>query len=63
MQDMTPRFLSMADTARRHSVSYKLIQKLVSEGTLPCVRFGRLVRIPVAALEQWEQAQLKGGEQ
>lgn len=52
----------MTDTATRHGVSYKLVQKLVSDGTLPSIKFGRIIRIPIAALEQWENSQTKGGE-
>ena len=59
---MSQQFFSMAQAAQRYGLSYKTIQKYISDGTLPCTRFGRTVRIPLTALEQWEKANLQGGQ-
>ena len=56
----TPRkFLSMTEAAERYGVHYKLINALVNAGTLPSMKLSRnAVRIPLDALERWEEEQL-----
>lgn len=53
------RYLTVYDVARRYGVSPSLIYDAMHYGRLPHLRLGsRTVRIPEAALAQWEQAQL-----
>ena len=40
---------SLSDAARATSLSVRLIQRLIAEGRLPCVRIGRRVLLDPAA--------------
>ncbi len=56
---MTPRMLRVADVAARLSLSEQTVRRMAASGELPSRRVGRLYRIPVAAVEQWEQGCLE----
>ena len=58
----TPRLaLRAKDAAAALSISPRLLWSWTNQGKIPCVRFGRSVRYPVAALEAWlaEQSGMK----
>lgn len=44
-------YLSLNEVAARLGVSVKTARRRVSDGTLPAVRIGRLIRVPASALE------------
>jgi excisionase family DNA binding protein len=48
----TNRALTVATTARRLALSEKSVYRAIARGDLPCIRVGRAVRVPEAALER-----------
>ena len=50
--------LTVRETAALLHISEKTVYKTIEQGTLPHVRFGRVIRIPRFGLERWiaEQA-------
>lgn len=53
-RDQEDRFLLRArEAAKRMAISERHLFKLTTEGVLPCVRVGRLVRYSVEGIEQW----------
>jgi excisionase family DNA binding protein len=46
------KFLTLAEAALVTGVAKRSLQRLVADGRLPVVRFGRCVRVPVAALDE-----------
>ena len=50
------RHLTAEQLAVRLSMPLYSIYQLVRAGKLPCLRIGRRVRFPVAAIEAWEAA-------
>jgi excisionase family DNA binding protein len=56
-QDSTPGddglLLRTREAAKRLAISERLLFKLTSDGTIPCVRIGRLVHYSVATIEKW----------
>jgi len=58
------KYLSVESAATRLDVHPNLIYREVKAGRLPHIKVGRkVIRIPVQALEAWEQAQLEGIKQ
>lgn len=51
-----PRFLNSNQLAERWGVTPQHIRNLVARGDLQGLRLGRIVRIPIAAVEEKEQA-------
>ena len=49
----TPTFLTAVDVAHKLKISKALSYRLVTEGKLPAVRFGRTVRISPESLESF----------
>ena len=47
-----PRAYTVAEAARRASVSIYTIRRLIAAGRLPSVKIGRLARVPAAAVAQ-----------
>jgi excisionase family DNA binding protein len=45
-----PEYLSVAEAAQRLRVDRKTIHRALADRTLPCVRLGRVIRIPTSAL-------------
>ena len=45
-----PDFYSPAEAAARLGVSTKTLRRRISDGTIPAVRIGRLIRVPASAL-------------
>ncbi|MBY0422166.1 MAG: helix-turn-helix domain-containing protein [Parvularculaceae bacterium] len=54
---LVPQTLSVDAAARRLGVSAALVRKAIRDGRLPCRRFGRLLRVPLAAIEAWERGE------
>lgn len=46
-----PEYLGAAEAAERLGVSLRTVRRRIADGSLPSVRLGRAVRIPVTALE------------
>jgi excisionase family DNA binding protein len=42
----------VATTVRRLALSEKSVYRAIARGDLPCIRVGRAVRVPEAALER-----------
>lgn len=56
--------LSVEEAARRLGVTRKALYGHLAAGRIPCIRLGRRVLIPVAALARWlEEAGLPAGEE
>jgi excisionase family DNA binding protein len=53
------KFLTLAETALVTGVAKRSLQRLIADGQFPVVRFGRCVRIPVAALEAMAEAAIE----
>ncbi len=45
--------LTVPEAARLLRISRNLAYELVARGELPAVRFGRVIRVPRSALEEW----------
>lgn len=50
--DAQPLLITIAEAARRLSVSSDTIRRMIAKGELPMVRIGRLVRIPAEAVDR-----------
>lgn len=52
------------EAARALAIGERLLWSMTNRGELPCVRIGRRVLYPVAALERWlaERARSGGGQ-
>jgi excisionase family DNA binding protein len=53
--DLAPvdaRLMTYSEAAQALNVSARTVRRWVRSGRLPCVRLGRLVRIPTGALEE-----------
>ncbi len=46
-----PDYLDAAEAASRLGISLRTVRRRIADGSLPSVRIGRAVRIPVAALD------------
>ena len=53
------KFLTLAETALVIGVAKRSLQRLVADGRFPAVRFGRSVRVPVAALDAMAEAAIR----
>ena len=51
--DSVSQLLVVPQVAERLAISERQVWYLVSAGELPVVRIGRSVRIPVAAIDEW----------
>lgn len=45
--------LSVPETAKLLRISRNLAYELVSQGEIPAIRLGRVIRVPRAGLEHW----------
>ncbi len=50
------QLLTTNEAAKRLGVSLRTVQRLLTEGELPIVRVGRLVRVPDDKLDKWIEA-------
>lgn len=46
-----PEYLNASEAAERLGISLRTVRRRIADGSLPSVRLGRAVRIPVTALE------------
>lgn len=51
--------LTYGEAARTHAISKRAMERLVANGEIKVVRFGRSVRIPVTELEQYVRRQMQ----
>jgi excisionase family DNA binding protein len=58
-----PLALRPRDAARALNISERSLWQLARDGGVPCVRVGRSVLYPVAALQKWLDDSQKGGGQ
>lgn len=55
--------VSTEDAASLLDLSYYTTSKLIRDGVIPCVRIGKVIRVPLRALEEWiERNTTYGGE-
>lgn len=47
------------EVGRRLQCSRSVAYQLIAQGTIPCVRMGRSVRVPESALEAWIRSETK----
>lgn len=52
--------LSVAEVAKRASISRSMAYKEVASGNIPSVRIGTAVRVPEQALARWIEANTRG---
>jgi excisionase family DNA binding protein len=52
MEKYTPRFLNRQDASAQLGISLSSLQRRISDGTIPAVKLGRRVLIPVAVLSE-----------
>jgi excisionase family DNA binding protein len=55
---MEPLLISVADAARVLGLSTSTIGSLAATGTIPSLRIGKRVLLPVKALEEWIEGRL-----
>jgi len=48
-----PRLMTVAEAARYISRSERSVRQMIADGTLPCTREGRAVRLDRQALDRW----------
>lgn len=58
---MEKALLTVTEAAERLSLGRATTYQLVRRGAIPSVRVGRVVRVPVRALDAWVEAQTAGG--
>ena len=59
----SPVFLTVEQVAKRLYVGRSTAYNMVNSGEIPAVRFGRLIRVPVSALDQYLSNKLQPGLQ
>jgi excisionase family DNA binding protein len=55
-----PLLLRAEDVSRRLSLGRAQVYKMMAQGELPTVRFGRSVRVPLNRLHEWIAAREEG---
>jgi excisionase family DNA binding protein len=55
---LPPMLVSMAEAARRLGVSLSTIKRRARDGSLPVRRFGRALRVDLAAVREPEEAEV-----
>lgn len=59
---MTCRLLvSMEEAAGMLSLSYYTTTRMIKAGTLPSVKIGTVIRVPLRQLEEWIEKHTEGG--
>lgn len=58
-----PAFLTVEQVAKRLYVGRSTAYNMVNSGEIPSIRFGRLIRVPVSALDQYLSNKLQPGLQ
>ena len=57
---MEKLLLTVAEAQETLSLGRTKVYELLAAGRVPCVRLGRSIRIPMAALKQWIEDQQNG---
>lgn len=60
---MEPILLRPVDAAMALGISRSRIYELIRAGSLPSVKVGGVVRVPVGALREWVAGQLAAGQE
>lgn len=58
---VSPVFLTVEQVAKRLYVGRSTAYNMVNSGEIPAIRFGRLIRVPVSALDQYLSNKLQPG--
>lgn len=53
MNSMQPLLLRTSDAADMISVSRSYLYELIAKGTIPSIRVGGAIRVPISALKEW----------
>ena len=51
--DLSPTFLTVEQIAKRLYVGRSTAYNMINAGEIPSIRFGRLIRIPLSALDAY----------
>jgi excisionase family DNA binding protein len=54
--EVAPTALRLEDVAKRWNVSVKWLRKQIWSNNLKAVRYGRLIRVPVAEVQRFERS-------
>ena len=54
--------LTVPEVAQRLKLSKSMVYLLCQQGTLPSIRFGTTVRIPLETLDAWLREQIRSAE-
>lgn len=54
-QTQTPLLITVREAAERINLSRDTVYDLIARGEIPSKRVGRVLRVPVKALEKWAQ--------
>lgn len=54
-QTPTPLLITVREAAKRINLSRDTVYDLIARGEIPSKRVGRVLRVPVKALEKWAQ--------
>ncbi len=61
--DVSPAFLTVEQVAKRLYVGRSTAYNMINSGEIPAIRFGRLIRVPKSALDQYISSKLQPGPQ
>lgn len=59
---MAPEYMSVKALAERWGCSREVLYRQISSGRVPALRIGHAIRIPIAAVEQFERTNTTGGQ-
>lgn len=62
LTERPPMLLTVADTIRETGLARAYVYRLIADGELPAVRFGRAIRVRRVDLERYVAERLEGGE-
>lgn len=61
MSELEKLLLKPTEAAEALGIGRTMIYEMLQQGLLPTVRFGRSIRVPVRALEEWIKNHQNGG--
>ena len=56
--EITPSLLTVKQTSERTQLSESTVRDLIRRGDIKHIRIGRAMRVPITAIDEWEQTQL-----
>jgi excisionase family DNA binding protein len=56
------KLLTYEELGKELSLSIRYLQKLVQDGNLPCIRFGRAVRFDPVRITEWVRGRDQGSD-